>query len=119
MKRKISPRKIRHRRLRERIKGTAKRPRLSVFRSNMHIYGQIIDDEKAKTLVSFSDLELKTKSGKKDLTKINRAKEVGINLAEKAIAKNIKQVVFDRGGYKYHGRVKALTEGTREGGLIF
>ena len=116
MKRIIEPRKIRHRRIRAKIKGTKERPRLCVFRSNKHIYAQLINDETGHVLVSFSDLKLKT--GKK-LKKMEKAKQVGIGLAKKALEKKIEKVVFDRGGYRYHGRVKALAEGAREGGLVF
>jgi large subunit ribosomal protein L18 len=105
----------RHKRVRAKIKGTAKVPRLCVFRSNKHIYGQLIDDEKGKILLSAKDLEIK----KVVKDKIVIAKEVGKLLAEKAITKKYKKVVFDRAGYKYHGRVKALAEGAREGGLKF
>lgn len=117
-----------HRRIRAKIFGTAKVPRLCVFRSNQHIYAQLIDDEKGRVLLSASDLNLKvkkTKAGKetnksKDQTgKKNSAFEVGKALAQKTEEKKIKKVVFDRGGYKYHGRVKALAEGAREGGLKF
>jgi len=103
-------------RTRAKILGTIERPRLSVFRSNQHIYGQLINDEKSITLASASDLELK-KSGKK--TKIELAKEVGMLLAKKAADLKIKKVVFDKGGYRYHGIVKSLAEGAREGGLNF
>lgn len=106
-------RKKRHKRVRAKIKGTAKVPRLCVFRSHKHIYGQLIDDEKGKTILSVSDKEVKAKN------KIETAKEVGKTLAQKAVEKKIKKIVFDRGGYKYHGRVKALAEGAREGGLKF
>ncbi|PJE67373.1 50S ribosomal protein L18 [Candidatus Shapirobacteria bacterium CG10_big_fil_rev_8_21_14_0_10_40_9] len=88
--------------------------RLSVFRSNKYIYGQIIDDEKGETLVAVSDL-----SNLGDLSKSDRAREVGKILAEKALKKGIKKVHFDRGKFKYHGRVKALAEGAKEGGLEF
>ena len=107
---------MRHRRVRAKIYGTAKMPRLCVFRSAKHIYGQLIDDEKSQTLVSASDLELRIKKGK---TKVEKAKEVGKLIAKKAQKLKIEKVVFDRGGYKYHGRVKALAEGAREGGLKF
>lgn len=93
------------------------RKRLRVFRSLKHIYAQIIDNSKGGTLVSASDLELKDK--KKKLTKIEIAKEVGKLLAKKAIKKKIKEVFFDRGRFKYHGQVKALAEGAREGKLQF
>lgn len=89
--------------------------RLSVFKSNVHIYGQIIDDAKGVTLAAMSDLGLKGKKGKK--TEIAFA--VGEELAKKAVAKKIKKVVFDRNGFAYHGRVKALAEGARKGGLVF
>lgn len=90
-------------------------PRLSVFRSNKHIYAQIIDGTKGKTVVSASDVELKKEAG----TKSERAQKVGELLAKKAGEAKIKAVVFDRGAYKYHGRVKALASGAREGGLKF
>lgn len=105
----------RHKRIRAKIKGTAQLPRLSVFRSSKHIYAQLIDDERGKTLVAARDAELKRVKGKK----VDIAREVGKLIAEKALAKKITKVVFDRGGYKYHGRVKALAEGAREGGLQF
>jgi large subunit ribosomal protein L18 len=109
-------RKRRHKRIRAKIFGTEKRPRLCVFRSNKHIYAQLIDDEKGHTIVSASDLELKRIE---KMTKVQKAKEVGKLIAKKAKEKNIEEVVFDRAGYKYHGRVKALAEGAREGGLKF
>lgn len=111
-------RKARHRRVRAKIKGTKQRPRLCVFRSNRHIYAQLIDDGEGKTLVSASDFEVTTKKNKKAV-KSDLAKAVGKLIAQKAAAKKIKEVVFDRGGYKYHGRVKALAEAAREAGLKF
>ena len=105
----------RHKRVRAKIKGTSKVPRFCVFRSNKHVYGQLIDDENKKTLLSAKDSEVK----KTTKGKITIAKEVGKLLAEKALAKKYKKVVFDRGGYKYHGRVRALAEGAREAGLKF
>ncbi len=110
-------RKRRHRRIRAKIFGTKSRPRLCVFRSNQHIYAQLIDDKEGKILVSASDRELKKSQTKK--TKIEKAKETGKLIAKKAIEKKINEVIFDRGGYKYHGRVKALAEGAREAGLKF
>ncbi|OGZ34342.1 MAG: 50S ribosomal protein L18 [Candidatus Portnoybacteria bacterium RBG_13_41_18] len=107
-------RMVRHRRIRAKIKGTKARPRFSVFRSNQHIYAQLIDDEKSKTLISASSKDEK-KTGKKG----DQAKEIGKTLAKKALELKIKQVVFDRGGYKFHGRVKQLAEGARDGGLEF
>ncbi len=119
-------RKKRHRRVRAKVKGTPKIPRLSVFRSNKHVYAQLIDDQKGKTLVSASDLDVGSKkdkskkSKKKELTgKAAVAYRVGQIIAEKGLNKKYKKVVFDRGGYKYHGRIKALAEGAREGGLDF
>jgi large subunit ribosomal protein L18 len=105
----------RHKSIRAKISGTAEKPRLCVFRSNTHIYAQLIDDSQKKTIISVKDIEIDLK--KKDKTFI--AKEVGLLLAKKAIEKKIKEAVFDRGGYKYHGRVKSLAEGAREGGLKF
>jgi large subunit ribosomal protein L18 len=117
----------RHRRVRAKIKGTAKVPRLCVFRSNKHIYAQLIDDEKGKTLISASDLDIKTQTKNKKTEKTQKplsgkeavAYRVGQILAQKALEKKFEKVVFDRGGYKYHGRVKALAEGARENGLKF
>lgn len=110
-------REKRTRRIKAKIFGTAERPRISVFRSSKHIYAQIINDTKGQTLVASSDLELKNLD--KKLTKTEVAKKVGDALAAKAIKKKIKVVIFDRGGYKFHGRVKALAEGARKGGLVF
>jgi large subunit ribosomal protein L18 len=90
------------------------RPRLSVFKANRHIYAQLIDDNAGKTLAAASSLEIKSKAKKTDI-----AKEVGKLVATKAMARNIKAVKFDRGGFAYHGRIKALAEGAREGGLEF
>lgn len=111
----------RHRRLRKKISGTENTPRLCVFRSNKHIYAQIIDDSKMKTIISASDLNLqKAKAQENTKTlKIEKSYQVGINLAKQAIAKKVKKVVFDRGGHKYHGRIKSLAEGARKGGLVF
>ena len=106
----------RHLRVRRKISGTADRPRLCVYRSNTNLYVQIIDDVNQKTLVSCStlDKDIKTKHANKEA-----AKEVGAMIAKKAKAKNIETVVFDRGGYIYHGVVKQLAEAAREGGLVF
>lgn len=101
--------------LRKKISGTAVRPRLSVFKSNTGIYAQLIDDIKGVTLASSSSRELTSAKG----TKTEVSKVVGQKLAEKAKDKGIAEVVFDRGGYLYHGRVKALADGAREGGLKF
>lgn len=106
----------RHKRVRKNISGTAERPRLNVFRSSKHIYAQIIDDAAGATLVSAStmDKEFNEYGGN-----VDAAKKIGELIAKRAIEKNIKSVVFDRGGYVYHGRVAALAEGAREGGLEF
>ena len=126
----------RHKRVRSKIFGTAKIPRLCVFRSAKHIYAQIINDEKRKTLASAKDSEIKPvrrsppasprrsrspkgEGGKTKAKKVDVAKELGKLIAKKAIEKKINKVVFDRGGYKYHGRVKALAEAAREAGLKF
>ena len=106
----------RHKRIRGKISGTADRPRLSVFRSENHIYAQIIDDVAGNTLVSASSVE---KSFEGSGSNKDGAKAVGKTVAERALAKGIEQVVFDRGGYIYHGRVQSLAEGAREGGLKF
>ncbi len=106
----------RHKRVRGKISGTPERPRLNVFRSETNIYAQIIDDVAGVTLVSASSLE---KGFECDGTKTDAAKKVGMVVAERAKAKGIDTVVFDRGGYVYHGRVQALAEGAREGGLQF
>lgn len=108
-------------RVRAKIKGTAARPRLSVFRSNKAVYAQLINDEGGKTLVSANEKEIspKTKQQADKRTKIERARLVGEILAKKAIKKKVKKVIFDRGPYRYHGRVKALAEGAKKGGLLF
>ena len=106
----------RHSRVRGKISGTAERPRLSVFRSENHIYAQIIDDVAGNTLVSASSVE---KGFEGNGGNCEAAKKVGAAVAERALQKGIEDVVFDRGGYIYHGRVKALAEGAREGGLKF
>jgi len=108
-----------HLRVRKKISGTAERPRLCVFRSTNHIYAQIIDDTKGHTLVAASSVEPAFKAKFGNGGNVETAKEVGKMIAEKALAKGIKTVVFDRGGYLYHGRVAALAEGAREGGLDF
>jgi len=112
-------RKKKHRRLRFRLTGTSERPRLNVFRSNSQIYAQIIDDTVGKTIASASSLEKDIQSELKDLSKKEVAKFVGKLIAKRAIDKGVKKVVFDRGGYIYHGRVAALAEGAREDGLEF
>ena len=110
-------RKKRHQHVRRRVTGTAERPRLNVFRSSKHIYAQLIDDVNSVTLVSSStvDKELKLENG----GNVDAAKKVGESIAKRALDKNIDTIVFDRGGYLYHGRIKALAEGAREAGLKF
>ena len=105
-----------HNRVRKKITGTPARPRLTVFRSNKSIYAQIIDDLSGHTIVSASSIEAAVE---KSVNKSEQAKAVGKILAERAVQANISAVVFDRGGYLYHGRVKALAEGAREAGLSF
>jgi len=112
-------RKRRHLRVRKKIVGTGERPRLNVFRSLNQIYAQVIDDSSGQTLVSASTLDSKVKPSAKKLSKTEQAKIVGTEVAKRAKKKGIKQVVFDRGGYKYHGRVKALSDAAREEGLEF
>jgi large subunit ribosomal protein L18 len=110
-------RRKRHRRVRLRIKGTAERPRLNVFRSLKHIYAQVIDDIEGRTMASASSLE--TAIREVGGTKSEVARSVGELIGQRALAEGISEVVFDRGGYKYHGRVKALAEGARKAGLEF
>jgi large subunit ribosomal protein L18 len=105
---------IRHRRVRKNVRGVADRPRLAVFRSSNHIYAQVIDDDRGHTLASATSLELKSGD-----TKTVTAKAVGEAIAKQALAAGVTKVVFDRGGYKYHGRVKALAEAARSEGLSF
>ncbi|HIM60810.1 MAG TPA: 50S ribosomal protein L18 [Dehalococcoidia bacterium] len=105
---------IRHRRVRKNVRGIADRPRLAVFRSSNHIYAQVIDDERGHTLASATSLELKSGD-----TKTVVAKAVGELVAKQALAAGVTKVVFDRGGYKYHGRVKALADAARSEGLSF
>ena len=119
----------RHRRVRGRVRGTPQVPRLTVFRSNRHLYASLIDDEAGNTLMSCSDRDVAAKtrppslrsgvSGRAKKKPLEVAKEIGNAIALRAKAKKISKVVFDRGGYKYHGQVAALAEGAREGGLIF
>jgi large subunit ribosomal protein L18 len=104
-----------HARIRAKLAGTAERPRLNVYRSLNHIYAQVVDDQKGETLVSASSLQMKLKTG----GNVASAKELGKAIAEKAVEKGIKRVVFDRGGYLYHGRIKALADAAREAGLEF
>jgi large subunit ribosomal protein L18 len=109
----------RHTRVRVNVQGTAQRPRLSVFRSLSEIYVQVIDDQLGNTIASASTIDEELRSKMKGLKKSEQAKLVGKAVAERAMGKGVKAVVFDRGGFKYSGRVKALADGAREGGLEF
>jgi len=109
----------RHARVRAKVKGTTSRPRLCVFRSLNHIYAQVLDDSQGHTLASASSLDPEIRSAADGKAKIGKSELVGSLLAKRALGKGIKQVVFDRGGYQYHGRVKALAEAARQGGLKF
>lgn len=124
MLKKHQKRQTRHKRIRAKIKGTIEKPRLCVFKSLNHIYAQIINDEEGKTIISANDKtllkkSLKSSKEKKYSGKTEIAYEVGKLIAKSAKEKKISKVVFDRGGYKYHGRIKALAEGAREEGLSF
>lgn len=112
-------RKRRHRRIRAKISGTAERPRLNIFRSLGHVYAQVIDDQVGHTIASASTVDKQLQAELQGKTKKEQATLVGKYVAERAQAAGIKQVIFDRGGYLYHGRVKALADGAREGGLEF
>ncbi len=119
-RKKLSPRNRRHVRVRAKVSGTPQRPRLNVFRSSAHIYAQVIDDTRGQTLISASDLEqdVKERAGE-GATKTARAAAVGQVVGERAKAAGIDAVVFDRGGFLYHGRIKAVAEAARGAGLIF
>ena len=109
----------RHRRVRKKVAGTPERPRLNVFRSLGDIYAQVIDDEAGHTLASASTIDSELRAQMKDLSKTEQAELVGKKIAERAQAAGVNQVIFDRGGYRYIGRVRALADGAREGGLQF
>ena len=122
MVKKISRAKIRqkkHRRIRHRLSGTTQAPRLAVFRSNQHMYAQIIDDSVGSTLVSASTLQEEVKAGLEYTNNIEAAAKVGEVIGKRAVEKGIKKVVFDRGGFLYHGKIKALADAAREAGLEF
>lgn len=118
-KKRLLDRIRRHRRVRKDVKGEDGRPRLAVFRSARHISAQLIDDLRGHTLVTASSLDPEIKSSLAGLKKTQQAQKVGELLARRAQASGVKKVVFDRGGYRYHGRVKALADGARQGGLEF
>ena len=112
-------RKKRHRRVRKKVSGTTEKPRFNVFRSLKHIYVQVIDDNTGATIASASTADKELKSGVKTGSNIEAARTVGAAIAKRAAGKGVKKVIFDRGGYIYHGRVKALADAAREGGLEF
>lgn len=116
----LTSRQRRHVRVRAKVSGTVARPRLNVFRSSAHIYVQVIDDDRGHTLLAASDLEqeVRDRAGA-DATKSARARAVGEVIGERAKAAGIDSIVFDRGGYLYHGRIKAVADGAREAGLVF
>ncbi|MBR5475055.1 MAG: 50S ribosomal protein L18 [Lachnospiraceae bacterium] len=116
---KAEVRKMKHRRMRNRFSGTAERPRLAVFRSNNHMYAQIIDDTVGNTLVAASTLEKEVKAELECTNNVEAAAYVGTLVAKRALEKGITEVVFDRGGYIYHGKVQALADAAREAGLVF
>jgi large subunit ribosomal protein L18 len=109
----------RHLRVRKKVQGTPQRPRLSVYRSLSHIYAQVIDDDAGHTLVAASDVEADLRGSKNGKGKIEAAKRVGELIGKRAVEQGLSQVVLDRGGYRYHGRVKALADGARSAGLQF
>lgn len=119
MRKKIEARERRHHRVRKKIFGTLERPRLCIFKSNIYIYAQIIDDLACRTLASASSLDKELVKEIKSGGNMEAAKMVGQLLAKRALVANIKKVVFDRGGYIYHGKIKALAESAREAGLVF
>jgi large subunit ribosomal protein L18 len=118
-KEKVLARQRRHARVRERVSGTPDRPRMCVFRSLKHIHAQVIDDTQGHTLVSASTLDAEVRSQLNDKDKAAQAAVVGEVLAKRALEAGIRQVVFDRGGYRYHGRVKSLADAARKSGLAF
>jgi large subunit ribosomal protein L18 len=117
--RRPSERKIRHLRVRKRVSGTPERLRLNVFRSSAHIYAQVIDDTKGITVATASSIDTELREQLSGQRKMDKSTAVGRLVAERAQAKGVTRVVFDRGGYRYHGRIKAVAEGAREGGLDF
>jgi large subunit ribosomal protein L18 len=119
IKKREEQRERRHRRVRAHVNGTSERPRLNVYRSLSNIYAQVIDDVSGTTLCSASTVDGELKKNLDGKKKSEQAKLVGLAVAERAKAKGVTQVVFDRGGYQYHGRIKALADGAREGGLEF
>ena len=115
----LTPRQVRHRRVRKRVHGTSERLRLNVFRSSAHIYAQIIDDTAGRTLAAASSIDQELRESLTGKSKLEKSQAVGELIARRARDAGITRVVFDRGGYRYHGRVKAVAEAAREGGLEF
>ncbi|MBI4219523.1 MAG: 50S ribosomal protein L18 [Chloroflexi bacterium] len=115
----MRPRLVRHRRVREQVSGTPVRPRLAVFRSSQHIYAQVIDDQAGHTVATASTIEKDSRAAAEKQKKVEAAAQVGTRLAQRAKAAGVASVIFDRGGFKYHGRVKALAEAARKEGLEF
>jgi large subunit ribosomal protein L18 len=115
----LTPRQVRHRRVRKRVYGTPERLRLNVFRSSAHIYAQIIDDTAGRTLAAASSIDQEVRESLTGKSKLEKSQAVGELIARRAREAGISRVVFDRGGYRYHGRVKAVAEAAREGGLEF
>lgn len=116
---KLKAKQRRHARIRRKVTGTAAKPRLSVYKSLSHIYAQLIDDTNGRTIIAACSAEKAVATGLKHCGNVEAAKKVGASIAERALGKNIKDVVFDRGGYQYHGCVKALADAAREKGLNF
>ncbi len=116
---KVRARQHRHERIRRKVVGTAAKPRLSVFKSLSHIYAQLIDDTSGRTIIAASSTEKEINAGLKHCGNVAAAKKVGASIAERALGKNIKNIVFDRSGYQYHGCIKALADAAREKGLDF
>ncbi len=117
--RRAAARDLRRERIRRHLKGTTERPRLSVFRSGKHIYAQVVSDTSGQTLLSVSTLSADLREKLPKTANVNAAKEVGLAAARKCLEKGIKRVIFDRNGFLYHGRIKAVADGAREGGLEF
>ena len=115
----LTPRQVRHRRVRKRVYGTPERLRLNVFRSSAHIYAQVIDDTAGRTVAAASSIDQELRESLSGKTKLEKSQAVGELIARRAREAGITRVVFDRGGYRYHGRVKAVAEAAREGGLEF
>ena len=111
--------KVRHKRIRKRVLGTSECPRLSVHFSGQHIYAQVIDDSAGRTVAAASTVETALKGSRRTNTNVETAEKIGTLVAERSLKKNVKSVVFDRGGFRYHGKVKALADAARAGGLEF